>query len=74
MGEEEERPMERGPPGSEDGGNMPSISAAHLGPVSLLGLWIWSSNLQGQRHSWAPPVEPKPHPLHTLSLFQPCAS
>ena len=33
------------------GVNGPRISPAHLGPVSLLGSWTWSSDLKGQRHS-----------------------
>ena len=57
MGEEEERTMGRRPLGSEDGENMPSISPALSDLVKLLGSWTWSSALQSQRHSWAPPAE-----------------
>ena len=38
------------------GGNTPSVYPAHSGPVSLLGSWTWSSALQGQKHTWAPPA------------------
>ena len=41
----------------EANGEGPSgTSPAHLGSVSMLGSWTWSSALQGQRHSWAPPA------------------
>ena len=60
--------------GSE--GNVPSISSAHLGPVSLLGSWTWSSTLQGLRHSWSPPaaLSLSPTPQPPQGLFQPCES
>ena len=47
------------------GGNTPSVYPAHSGPVSLLGSWTWSSALQGQRHSWAPPAEMSLSSTHT---------
>ena len=58
----------------QDGGsreNTPSFSPAHLGPVSLLWSWTWSSALQGQRYSWAPPaalsLSPTPQPPRAFS-------
>ena len=52
-------------------GNVPSISPAHSGTVNLLRSWTWSSTLQGQRHSWAPPavlrLSPTSHPPRVFS-------
>ena len=55
------------------GGNGPSISPTHSGPVSLLGFWTWFSTLQGQRHSWAPPaaLSLSPMPQTPQGLFGP---
>ena len=67
---EKERPMERGPAGQEDQGGVPSVSSTHLGPMSLLGSWTWSSSLQGQRHSCCNELKPHPHPYQ--GLIHPC--
>ena len=55
--------MGRDPLGSEDvWGNVPSISATHWGPGSLLGSGAWSSTLRGHAEPKAPPT-PTPQGL-----------